>query len=553
MKRLDVPGLQKGVFAMKLTFIGATHEVTGSCFLIEAAGKKFLVDCGMEQGPNLYENVELPVKPGDLDFVLLTHAHIDHSGNLPKLYKDGFRGVVYATEATCDLCDIMLRDSAHIQMFEAEWRNRKGRRAGKEEFIPAYTMEDAMGVIRNFVACDYNKQIPLSEGIIVRFVDAGHLLGSSSIEIWLTEEGEQRKLIFSGDIGNTDQPLIKDPTYLTEGADYVIMESTYGDRSHGERPEYVTALAQVIQRTFDRGGNLVIPSFAVGRTQEMLYFIRQIKEEKLVHGHENFQVYVDSPLAVEATSIFGRHRLDCYDEEAIELINKGVNPIGFPGLKTSITSEDSKMINENDEPKVIISASGMCDAGRIKHHLKHNLWRRECTVLFVGYQAVGTLGRALVEGAATAKLFGEEIQVAAEICQLPGISGHADNEGLMRWAAAMKEHSPKRVFVVHGEDQVTETFAARLHEELGYEASAPFSGAQFNLAENVYEKEPAGIPIPKKKMGVAKSSKVAAVFDRLLAAGQRLMQVIRHNEGGTNKDLDKFAKEINNLCDKWDR
>ena len=540
-------------FAMKLTFIGATHEVTGSCFLIEAAGKKFLVDYGMEQGPNLYENVELPVNPGDLDFVLLTHAHIDHSGNLPKLYKNGFRGAVYATEATCDLCDIMLRDSAHIQMFEAEWRNRKGRRAGKEEFIPAYTMEDAMGVIRNFVSCDYNKQIPLSEGIMVRFVDAGHLLGSSSIEIWLTEDGEQRKLIFSGDIGNTDQPLIKDPTYLTEGADYVIMESTYGDRSHGERPEYVTALAQVIQRTFDRGGNLVIPSFAVGRTQEMLYFIRQIKAEKLVHGHDNFQVYVDSPLAVEATTIFGRHRLDCYDEEAIDLINRGINPIGFPGLKTSITSEDSKMINENEEPKVIISASGMCDAGRIKHHLKHNLWRRECTILFVGYQAVGTLGRALVEGAATAKLFGEEIQVAAEICQLPGISGHADNEGLMRWASAMQEHSPKRVFVVHGEDKVTETFAVRLHEELGYEACAPFSGSEFNLLENVYERQTAGIPIPRKKIGMAKSSKAAAVFDRLLAAGQRLMQVIRHNEGGTNKDLDKFAKEINNLCDKWDR
>ena len=538
---------------MKLTFIGATHEVTGSCFLIEAAGKKFLVDYGMEQGPNLYENVELPVNPGDLDFVLLTHAHIDHSGNLPKLYKNGFRGAVYATEATCDLCDIMLRDSAHIQMFEAEWRNRKGRRAGKEEFIPAYTMEDAMGVIRNFVSCDYNKQIPLSEGIMVRFVDAGHLLGSSSIEIWLTEDGEQRKLIFSGDIGNTDQPLIKDPMYLTEGADYVIMESTYGDRSHGERPEYVTALAQVIQRTFDRGGNLVIPSFAVGRTQEMLYFIRQIKAEKLVHGHDNFQVYVDSPLAVEATTIFGRHRLDCYDEEAIDLINRGINPIGFPGLKTSITSEDSKMINENEEPKVIISASGMCDAGRIKHHLKHNLWRRECTILFVGYQAVGTLGRALVEGAATAKLFGEEIQVAAEICQLPGISGHADNEGLMRWASAMQEHSPKRVFVVHGEDKVTETFAARLHEELGYEACAPFSGSEFNLLENVYERQTAGIPIPRKKIGMAKSSKAAAVFDRLLAAGQRLMQVIRHNEGGTNKDLDKFAKEINNLCDKWDR
>ena len=535
---------------MKLTFIGATHEVTGSCFLIEAAGKKFLVDYGMEQGPNLYENVELPVNPGDLDFVLLTHAHIDHSGNLPKLYKNGFRGAVYATEATCDLCDIMLRDSAHIQMFEAEWRNRKGRRAGKEEFIPAYTMEDAMGVIRNFVSCDYNKQIPLSEGIMVRFVDAGHLLGSSSIEIWLTEDGEQRKLIFSGDIGNTDQPLIKDPTYLTEGADYVIMESTYGDRSHGERPEYVTALAQVIQRTFDRGGNLVIPSFAVGRTQEMLYFIRQIKAEKLVHGHDNFQVYVDSPLAVEATTIFGRHRLDCYDEEAIDLINRGINPIGFPGLKTSITSEDSKMINENEEPKVIISASGMCDAGRIKHHLKHNLWRKECTICFVGYQAVGTLGRKLIEGAESVKLFGENITVNAQIEVLKGISGHADMNGLLNWLGGF-ETVPQRVIVVHGEDTVTDHFAGLVHEKYGCRTFAPYSGGCIDLETNEVISE--GIRAPKKAAEKPARARAASAFNRLVAAAKRLLDVVYKNEGLSNKDMAKFETQIQNLADKWDR
>lgn len=537
---------------MRITFIGATHEVTGSCFLVEAAGKKFLVDYGMEQGPNIYENVEIPVNPGDLDFVLLTHAHIDHSGNLPKLYKNGFAGPVYATEATCDLCDIMLRDSAHIQMFEAEWRNRKGRRAGKEEYVPPYTMEDAMGVIRNFVRCEYNKEIHLSEGIMVRFVDAGHLLGSASIEVWMTEDGQQEKIVFSGDIGNVEQPLIKDPTYLSQ-ADYVVMESTYGDRSHGERPDYVNALAEVIQKTFDRGGNVVIPSFAVGRTQEMLYFIRQIKEDRMIHGHDNFLVYVDSPLANEATTIFGKHRYDCYDEEAEELIARGVNPIGFNGLKISITSEDSKLINADEEPKVIISASGMCDAGRIKHHLKHNLWRKESTILFVGYQAVGTLGRALVEGAGTVKLFGEEINVAAEIRQLPGISGHADNEGLMRWADSFKEGKPKKVFVVHGEDKVTETFAARLHDELGYDTMAPFSGTVYDLAANACLEEARGVLIPKKTPITAKSAKASSVFERLLAAGRRLMEVIRHNEGGSNKDLDKFAKEINNLCEKWDR
>lgn len=537
---------------MKLTFIGATHEVTGSCFLVEGAGKKFVVDCGMEQGPNIYENVEIPVNPGELDFALLTHAHIDHSGNLPKLYKNGFSGQVYATEATCDLCDIMLRDSAHIQMFEAEWRNRKGRRAGKEEFVPAYTMEDAMGVLKSFVSCDYQKRIQLAEGIAVRFTDAGHLLGSASLEVWITEDGKEEKVVFSGDIGNTDQPLIKDPTYLSQ-ADYVVMESTYGDRSHGERPDYVVSLAKVIQKTFDRGGNLVIPSFAVGRTQEMLYFIRQIKAEGLVHGHNDFKVYVDSPLAAEATTIFGEHRNDCYDEEAIQLIQKGINPIGFTGLKTSITSEDSKLINFVEEPKVIISASGMCDAGRIKHHLKHNLWRRESTILFVGYQAVGTLGRALVEGADTVKLFGEEIHVSAEICQLPGISGHADCEGLMQWAAAFKEHKPKKVFVVHGEDKVTEFFAARLHEELGYDTMAPFSGTVYDLGADVCLEEAQGIPIPKKTPAITKAGKGSPVFEYLLAAGHRLMNVIRRSEGGANKDLKKFTRDIEQLCDKWER
>ena len=292
---------------MKITFIGATHEVTGSCYYLEAAGRKFLVDYGMEQGPDYYENKELPVAPGDLDFVLLTHAHMDHSGNLPALYAKGYQGPIYATEATCNLCDIMLRDSAHIQMFEAEWRNRKGRREGKPEFIPAYTMEDAMGVLRNFVRCPYDKIIKPAEGIEVRFVDAGHLLGSSSIEVWMTEEDKTEKIVFSGDIGNINQPLIRDPVYIRE-ADYVVMESTYGDRSHGERPDYPAILAEIIQRTFDRGGSLVIPSFAVGRTQEMLYFIRQIKEQGLVHGHDGFTVYVDSPLANEATTIFSMMR-----------------------------------------------------------------------------------------------------------------------------------------------------------------------------------------------------------------------------------------------------
>ena len=541
----------KGGFCMKITFIGATHEVTGSCYYLEAAGRKFLVDCGMEQGPDYYENVEIPVACGELDFVLLTHAHMDHSGNLPAIYAKGFQGPIYATDATCHLCDIMLRDSAHIQMFEAEWRNRKGKRQGKPEFVPAYTMEDAMGVIRNFVSCPYEKVITPAEGISVRFIDAGHLLGSASIELTIREGDKEEKIVFSGDIGNTGQPLIKDPEYL-HSADYVVMESTYGDRSHGEKPDYVKLLAQIIQETFDRGGNLIVPSFAVGRTQEMLYFIRQIKADNLVHGYDGFTVYVDSPLANEATTIFSEHQYDCFDEVAMELIHKGINPISFPGLKISVTSDDSKAINYDEEPKVIISASGMCDAGRIKHHLKHNLWDERNTILFVGYQAVGTLGRALIEGATDVKLFGEPVHVAAHINRMPGISGHADVNGLLDWAKAFAEVRPKKVFVTHGDDAVTEIFAKRLNEELGYDTMAPLSGTVYDLAENVCIYEAEGIKIQKASVS-PKASRAARAFEKLLSLGYRLLSVIKKNEGIPNKDLERFSRDVQSLCDKWDR
>ena len=546
------PSEEQEAERMKVVFLGATHEVTGSCYYLEAAGSRFLVDCGMEQGPDYYRNEEIPVSPAELNFVLLTHAHIDHSGNLPALYAKGFRGPVYATDATGHLCDIMLRDSAHIQEFEAEWRNRKGKRQGKEEYVPLYTMKDALGILRNFSCCSYDKIYTIADGIRIRFVDAGHLLGSSSIEIWLTEGDTERKIVFSGDIGNFDQPLIRDPMYIHE-ADYVVMESTYGDRTHGERPDYISLLSEVIQKTFDRGGNLVIPSFAVGRTQEILYFIRQIKEENRIRGHEDFPVYVDSPLANEATTIFSEHFYDCYDEEALALIRKGINPISFPGLKTSITSDDSKAINFVPESKVIISASGMCDAGRIKHHLKHNLWNPANTILFVGYQAIGTLGRSLIEGASEVKLFGETVAVGAEIRQMPGISGHADVNGLLEWAKAF-ENRPKRFFVTHGEDTVTDTFAARLRDELGAETTAPFSGTSFDLMTGAFIYEAPGIRLEKEKMPSSpKAQKAARAFQKLLSVGQRLISVIRKNEGIPNKDLDKFAREIQSLCDKWDR
>lgn len=539
-------GRQKGV-CMKLTFIGAAHEVTGSCHYLSVGSKNILVDCGMEQGIKAYENAELPIEEALVDYVLLTHAHVDHSGMLPGLYAKGFRGQILATEATADLCSIMLRDCAHIQMQEAEWKNRKAKRnSGIEPHEAIYTMEDADGVIKRIVPCKYNRMIDLCEGVRVRFTDVGHLLGSASIEVWMRENGIEKKIVFSGDIGNTNQPIIKDPE-KTEEADYVVMESTYGDRIHStERPDYVNELTQILQETFDAGGNVVIPSFAVGRTQEMLYFLRQIKEEKRIKRHTNFPVYVDSPLAVEATEIFQKNVIDYFDKDAMALVNKGINPIRFPGLHLTITSDESKAINFDSTPKVIISASGMCEAGRIRHHLKHNLWRPECTVLFVGYQANGTLGRVLVEGANEVRLFGETIEVRADIRTLKGISGHADKEGLTDWVKGFRE-KPEKVFVVHGEGRVCDAFAACLENEHGVSAYAPYSGTRFDLLTGKADYEAAPVPVKKK------ARTVSDVFTRLMAAGQRLMAVIHKNEGIANKDLARFADQINALCNKWDR
>ena len=532
---------------MKLMFIGADHEVTGSCHYLNANDKHILVDYGMQQGLNPFENCELPVDSASIDYVLLTHAHVDHSGLLPLLYSRGFRGQVFMTDASADLCSIMLRDCAHIQQQEAEWKNRKAKRAaGNETIEPLYKMEDADGIIRRIVPCHYDKIIELCEGIKIRFTDVGHLLGSSSIEVWLNENGEERKIVFSGDIGNIDQPLIKDPQKTLE-ADYVVMESTYGDRVHTtERPDYVGELAKIIKETFDRGGNVVIPSFAVGRTQEMLYFLRKIKADRMVEGYDNFPVYVDSPLAVEATGIFQKNIYNCFDEEAMELVRQGINPISFPGLKLAITSDESKAINFDDTPKVILSASGMCEAGRIRHHLKHNLWREECTVLFVGYQAIGTLGRALIDGTKEVKLFGESIEVRARIQKLVGLSGHADKNGLLDWVGGF-EQKPQKVFVVHGEEGVCDAFAECLEKEHGIHAYAPYSGTVYDLIANAIVKEAVAVPVKKK------SHVVTNTFTRLMAAGQRLIAVIKHNEGGANKDLAKFADQINALCDKWDR
>ncbi len=531
---------------MKLRFVGANHQVTGSCHFIEACGKKFLIDCGMEQGNMTYESKGLPCSEAEIDFVLLTHAHVDHSGMLPYLYSKGFRGNIYTTVATVQLCAIMLRDCAHIQMQEAEWKSRKKKRSDtlSDDIKPIYNMEDADGTIKRLVPCEYGSMVEIAEGITVRFTDVGHLLGSASIEIFLNEDGIRKTIVFSGDIGNKDQPLIKDPAY-TKKADYVVMETTYGDRLHEKaKVNSVEDFAAIIQETLDGGGNLVIPSFAVGRTQEILFFIKQIKERGLVKYHD-FPVYMDSPLAVDATEIFQKNIKECFDDEAMEYIKRGDNPLTFPGLNLAISSEESKAINFDEEPKVIISASGMCEAGRIRHHLKHNLWRPESTIMFVGYQAQGTLGRALFEGAEEVKLFGEPISVRAAITSLPGLSGHADRDGLAEWLSNFEE-KPQKVFMVHGDDMSCMAFTEYVNREMKIPAYAPFSGTVVDLATGEIIEEAA----PEKRK--PRITSISDAFARLLAAGQRLLAVIQKNKDHANKDLAKFTSQINSLSDKWD-
>ncbi len=559
---------------MNLTFLGAAREVTGSCYYLEANGGRILIDCGMEQGEDVYENQDLPVDPAQIDCVVLTHAHIDHSGKLPLLFKRGFRGPIYATEPTTRLCDLMLRDSAHIQEFEAEWRNRKALRAGGEPYVPLYTMQDAVGAIGLFRPVKYNDAVSVLPGVEARYSDAGHLLGSASVT--LTDAAEGFTIVFSGDIGNANQPILNDPVPLTK-AEFVVMESTYGDRSHGPRPDYIAELSSIIQETFDRGGNVVIPSFAVGRTQEMLYFLRQIKAEGKVKGHGDFTVYVDSPLAIEATNVFQESDSSSFDEDTRALIRQGINPISFSGLKTSVTSDDSKAINFDRNPSVILSASGMCEAGRIRHHLKHNLWRPESTILFVGYQARGTVGRALMEGAKKVKLFGEEIAVSAEIRALGAVSGHADNAGLMKWVSSF-DPKPRRVFVTHGEEAVSQIFAGRLRDELGLTADVPFSGETWALpkaekisegsreralsreerraSERAPERAQPGYAHPDHAQpGHAQPGHMSpereSAYQRLAAAGDRLNALIRRSDHLNNKTMAKLAEQILKLLDRW--
>ena len=528
---------------MKLTFFGAAKAVTGSCHCVEVNGKRILIDCGLQQGRDERDNRVLDFAPGYIDYVIVTHAHIDHTGRIPLLVKQGFHGRIVTTRLTGQLMSIMLRDSAHIQESDAQWQNQKGRRAGRAPVEPLYTIADAEYAMELVETCEYGELVDLCEGVRLRFTDAGHLLGSACAELWLIEEGVTRKIVFSGDLGNVDQPIIRDPQTIDE-ADYVVMESTYGDRLHEPPESYTEALAQIIDETFEKGGNVIIPSFAVGRTQELLYFMREMKEEGMVKSHPDFRVCVDSPLANEATRIYSGNLHGYLDEEAIEAL-KGGALFQFPGLTLTETSEESKALNLDTSSKVILSASGMCDAGRIRHHLKHNLWRKECTIVFVGYQAEGSLGRALLEGAKSVKLFGEEIAVNARIVNFKGLSSHADRDHLLAWA---KHYAPKpwHIFVVHGEASVTEIFAQKLRDA-GLAAHAAEYEEVYDLAAD--RMLSAGVPLPPKPVSASGSP----AYRKLEAAGQDLMEAIRHNKGGTNKDLAQFEKELMALIQKWDR
>ena len=529
---------------MKLHFYGADRCVTGSCHCLEINGKKILVDCGLQQGRDELDNRYLAFAPGNIDILLVTHAHIDHTGRIPLLVKNGFHGRILTTRLTADLMKIMLLDSAHIQESDAEYENRKGERAGREHVDPLYTEQDALDVFKYVTTCEYKEKVDLCEGVSAVFTDAGHLLGSASITLELEENGVHKTIVFSGDIGNVDQPIIRDPQLLKK-ADYVVMESTYGDRNHTEVWSYTDELAEIIDETLGKGGNVVIPSFAVGRTQELLYFIREIKDQKLVKSTPNFPVYIDSPLAKAATTVFCGDLHGYLDEQALDLVKDGTHMFTFPNLNLVESSEESKMLNMDTTPKVIISASGMCDAGRIRHHLKHNLWRANSAVVFVGFQSPGTLGRRLLDGVEKVKLFGEEIAVKAKIVNFQGLSSHADHDHLVQWIKAF-DPKPTHVFVVHGDEDVAPVFAEELNS-LGFHAHAAKFTECYDLAVNEMVSE--GYISERKR--TAQKSRADNLYAKLVAAAESLLEFAKRCKGRPNKDISALTGQIISLIERF--
>ena len=515
---------------MRVEFLGGVRTVTGSATLLEKGSLKWLVDCGMFQGGREIEERNWKIQPyraRDLSFILLTHAHIDHSGLIPKLVKEGFRGKVICTKATLDLCEVMLQDSGRIQEMEAEWQNRKGKRAGKDEAVPLYTAEDAEKSLRYFQPVSYGEIVQLAEGVKVRFQDAGHILGSAIIEIWVQEGGEERKIVFSGDLGNFDQPIVRDPSIVEEG-DVLWLESTYGDRLHRSREETVQELLKIVQEAISHRAKVVIPAFAVERTQDIIYTLGQsIRSGTL----PPIPVYIDSPLAISATEIFKKNS-DCFDRETQEILSGGENPLEIPGIRYTRTTKESKAINEDSRPGIIVSASGMCDSGRIRHHLKHHLWREESHIVIIGYQAEGTMGRRIVDGAKTVRLFGEEIAVKAHIHTLGGFSAHADQKGLLDWVSHLR-NPQLEVLINHGEEKISMGLSQLVSERLHFKTSVP----QWREKRVLFSEVGKGMPEEEVKEEFLPEEPLSVLLNRLDRTYKRLRRKLKR-EKNKREDVD---------------
>ena len=542
---------EQGGGVMKLSFLGAAKTVTGSAHLIEAGGERLLVDFGMFQGSDADLIQELPCAASEIDYIVATHAHIDHTGHLPILVKQGFDGPIYGTSATAELAQILLADSAHIQKMDTEWENKKRERQNLPPVEPLYNTQDAARTAALFRPLDYGAQLKLSDVFTIRLTDAGHILGSSMVEVWATENGVTKKVVFSGDVGNLDQPILKDPQFVRE-ADFLLIESTYGNRVHPAAGDVKAQLARVVLDTFRQGGKVVIPAFAVGRTQELLYYLRELYAEGTFAGYESCPVFLDSPLAIEATAIFNKFESGYYyDKEAVEVLRQGGEILNFPQLQLSISSDDSKSINGYPGSCIIISASGMCDAGRIRHHLKYNLWNAKNAVVLVGFQAEGTLGRRLLEGEKAVRILGSEIAVNASVENIDGLSAHADRNGLLRWLGGFRK-KPQAVFVVHGEPAAAESFAAYLTETRGMDAFVPERGDTVDLLAASISLTPApplaeteqvtlaAVRTPKSKPKPSPLLPVISLLQEIAASGQKLPK----------REFNELTRAVDRL---WDR
>lgn len=529
---------------MKLKFLGAAKTVTGSFFLLEANNVKFAIDCGLFQGNEELKQRnyrEFVVDPKSIDFLILTHAHIDHSGLIPKLCKHGFKGLIYCSRASEELAKVLLPDAGFIQESEVERKNRKRKRAGDKLLEPIYTAQDATDCLAQLKSLNLDEIVQIAPGIEIRLRDAGHILGSCIVEVWIEENGHKQKLVFTGDLGNNNQPIIKDPAVI-ESADYLIMESTYGDRCHKDVEKRRDQLKQVIDEAMQKGGNLVIPSFAVERTQDLLYDLHQLHRSGELDP--SIDIYIDSPLAIAATQIFQRSVED-YDFETRKLLDEGSHPLTLPNLKFSRTQEDSMLLNTVKGHTIIISASGMCDAGRIKHHLKHNLWREESTILFVGFQAVGTLGRRILDGEKLVKIHGEQVAVNAAIRNIDAYSAHADRNGLISWVRGFNS-LPRKIFLVHGEENAQMSLAETLANEFHIPVQIPDWQNEFEL---LYDKEQDAVESTFKPLpdGLEKALRAEKMY---LDLTMRLNNYFR--EQWNTKDYDKLIESIKLLESKLD-